>query len=82
MSGPTTPAPLPPGDDGPLVVVQTFILEKFDGEKVPGDGKVPVEIIEGGDGLPTLRTRKDGVDLPEPEVLKQADLSEIIKQGE
>lgn len=29
-----------------------FRLEKFDGEHVPGDGKLPVEIIEGGDTRP------------------------------
>ena len=79
MSGPTTPAPLGPSVDTPGVKtrIDKFTLEKFDGEKVPGDGKVPVEIIEGGDGLPTLLIRKDGVDLPTPEVLKEADLSEL-----
>jgi len=33
-----------------------FRLEKFDGEKRPGDGKEPVEVIEGGDGRPTVMT--------------------------
>jgi len=35
---------------------QHFFLEKFDGEKVEGDGKMPVETIEGGDGEPTILT--------------------------
>ena len=39
---------------------ETFRLEKFDGEKVDGDGKQPVEIIEGGDGLDTIKTMADG----------------------
>lgn len=39
---------------------EAFKLEKFDGEKVPGDGKVPVEVIEGGDGLDTVMTKADG----------------------
>ena len=40
-------------------VIETFRLEKFDGEYEPG--KVPVEIIEGGDDRPTTIARK-GVD--------------------
>ena len=39
---------------------ETFRLEKFDGEKVDGDGKQPVEIIEGGDGLDTIKIMADG----------------------
>lgn len=39
---------------------EDFKLEKFDGEKVPGDGKVPVEVIEGGDGKDTILTKADG----------------------
>ena len=39
---------------------ETFRLEKFDGEKVDGDGKQPVEVIEGGDGLDTIKTMADG----------------------
>lgn len=39
---------------------EDFKLEKFDGEKVPGDGKVPVEVIEGGDGRDTVLTKPDG----------------------
>jgi len=35
---------------------QHFFLEKFDGDKVEGDGKMPVETIEGGDGEPTIHT--------------------------
>ena len=35
---------------------QHFLLEKFDGEKVPGDDNMPVETIEGGDGEPTIHT--------------------------
>ena len=79
MSGPTTPVPPGPQVDTPGIKarIDKFTLAKYDGDKVPGDGKVPVEIIEGGDGLPTLLIRKDGVDLPIPEVLKEADLSEL-----
>lgn len=39
---------------------EDFKLEKFDGEKVPGDGKEPVEVIEGGDGRDTILTKADG----------------------
>ena len=39
---------------------ETFRLEKFLGEKVEGDGKVPFEVIEGGDKLDTVLTRPDG----------------------
>ena len=39
---------------------ETFRLEKFDGEKVDGDGKQPVEVIEGGYGLDTIMTKADG----------------------
>lgn len=35
---------------------QHFLLEKFDGEKVAGDDKMPVETIEGGDGEQTIHT--------------------------
>ncbi len=43
-------------DPGKLRFKQHFFLEKFDGEKVPGDGKMPVETLEGGDGEDTIRT--------------------------
>lgn len=39
---------------------EKFRLEKFNGEKVQGDGKVPFEVIEGGDKLDTVLTRPDG----------------------
>lgn len=39
---------------------EKFRLEKFMGEKVEGDGKVPFEVIEGGDDLDTVLTRPDG----------------------
>lgn len=57
--------------------VLKMTLEKFDGEKVPGDGKEPVEIIEGGDGLPTMMIRENGVDLNPPRQLHGVDLSEL-----
>lgn len=44
-------------------------LEKFDGEKIPGDGKVPVEVLEGGDGRPTILTKQDGTQI----VVKEAE---------
>lgn len=35
--------------------VKHWKLEKFDGElPQPGENKLPVEVIEGGDGLPTV----------------------------
>lgn len=43
-------------DPGNIRFKQHFFLEKFDGEKVPGDGKMPVETIEGGDGEDTIHT--------------------------
>lgn len=49
-------------------VREKFRLEKFNGEKVPGDGKVPFEVIEGGDDLDTVLTRPDGTRI----VLKKA----------
>lgn len=51
---------------------EKFRLEKFNGEKVAGDGKVPFEVIEGGDGLDTVLTRPDGTRI----VLKRAEQSE------
>lgn len=57
-----------------------FTLEKFDGDKVPGDGKEPVEIIQGGDGLPTFLIRENGVDLPVPRMIKEADPTELEKK--
>lgn len=57
--------------------VLKMVLEKFDGEKVPGDGKEAVEIIEGGDGLPTMMIRENGVDLNPPRELHGVDLSEL-----
>ena len=41
----------------PSLNIKRWRLEKFDGEHEPGDGKKPVEIIEGGEGLPTTVTR-------------------------
>jgi len=41
---------------GKLKFKQHFLLEKFDGEKVEGDDKMPVETIEGGDGEQTIHT--------------------------
>lgn len=58
--------------------VLKMTLEKFDGEKVPGDGKEPVEIIEGGDGLPTMMIRENGVDLNPPRELHGVDLTDLI----
>jgi len=43
-------------DPGKLKFKQHFLLEKFDGEKVEGDGKMPVETLEGGDGEQTIHT--------------------------
>jgi hypothetical protein len=57
--------------------VLKMTLEKFWGEKVAGDGKEPYEIIEGGDGLPTMMIREDGVDLNPPRELHGVDLSEL-----
>lgn len=48
--------PLDLSDPGKLKFKQHFLLEKFDGEKVDGDGKMPVETLEGGDGEPTILT--------------------------
>lgn len=47
-----------PTADAPKVKVHRhFRLEKFDGEPPqPGEHKDPVEIIEGGDGEPTVVT--------------------------
>ncbi len=58
--------------------VKKMVLEKFWGEKVPGDGKEPYEVIEGGDGLPTMMIREDGVDLDPPRELHGVDLSELV----
>lgn len=58
--------------------VLKMTLEKFWGEKVAGDGKEPYEIIEGGDGLPTMMIREDGVDLDPPRELHGVDLAEMI----
>ena len=59
-----------------LGVSVDYILEKFDGEKVPGDGKEPVEIIQGGDGKPTFLLRENGIDLDPPRMIKEADETE------
>jgi phage/plasmid primase-like uncharacterized protein len=42
------------------VKVKHWKLEKFDGEHVEGDGKEPIEYIEGGDGLPTKHFVRTG----------------------
>lgn len=63
-------------DIGKTRIRTEFVLEKFDGDKIPGDGKEPVEILKGGDGLPTYLTRENGVDLSEPRLVKEADLTE------
>ena len=47
-------------DSAGFKIEATFKLEKFDGEYEPG--KEPVEVIEGGDGLPTIVTRKEDAD--------------------
>jgi len=39
--------------------IKKFELKKFDGEHEKGDNKRPVEIIRGGDGLPTELFRYD-----------------------
>jgi len=36
-------------------------IEKFEGDHVPGDGKVPVEVVEFGDEL-DVEEKKDGTD--------------------
>ena len=56
-------------------VREKFRLEKFMGEKVAGDGKVPFEIIEGGDDLDTVLTRPDGtrIVLRTKEEIRQAE---------
>lgn len=51
---------------GDLSVDMTFTLEKFHGEKVPGDGKEPYQILQGGIGQTTFILRDDYVDLDEP----------------
>ena len=44
----------------PKVSVRRWVLEKFDGDPPqPGEDKLPVEVIEGGDGLPTVVKRRD-----------------------
>ena len=50
-----------PGDlPRPDVSVRRWVLEKFDGDPPkPGENKLPVEVIEGGDGLPTVVKRRD-----------------------
>lgn len=48
--------PLDISDPSKLKFRQDFFLEKFDGEKVEGDGKMPVSTLEGGDGKPTIHT--------------------------
>lgn len=53
---PGGPGPLDLSDPGKLKFKQHFFLEKFDGEKVDGDGKMPVETLEGGDGEQTIHT--------------------------
>ncbi len=55
-----------PDVTGELDVSLDFTLEKFEGEKVPGDGKEPFQILKGGDGKPTMIVRDDYVDLDEP----------------
>ena len=32
--------------------VARYCLEKYEGDHVPGDGKIPVEIVIGGDDIP------------------------------
>ncbi len=56
-------------------VREKFRLEKFMGEKVAGDGKVPFEVIEGGDDLDTVLTRPDGtrIILRTKEEIRQAE---------
>ncbi len=56
-------------------VREKFRLEKFMGEKVAGDGKVPFEVIEGGDDLDTVLTRPDGtrIVLRTKEEIRQAE---------
>lgn len=41
------------GSDSKLGSITHWRLEKFDGEYE--EGKIPVEVIEGGDGIPTVR---------------------------
>lgn len=42
-------------EDVKLKMRVTWKLEKFDGEApLPGEHKLPVEVIEGGDDLPTV----------------------------
>jgi hypothetical protein len=44
------------------VSVKRWKLEKFDGDHIEGDGKEPIEVLEGGDGLPTIHyVRANGV---------------------
>jgi hypothetical protein len=47
----------------------SFTITKYDGEKVPGDGKQPIEYVKGGKDQPTVRVAPDGTIL---EVLKDA----------
>jgi len=59
-------------------VREKFRLEKFNGEKVAGDGKVPFEVIEGGDDLDTVLTRPDGTRI----VLRTAEENRRAEQSE
>lgn len=45
------------------VTVNHWRLEKFEGDP-PHDGKLPIEVIEGGDGLPTVHSYPQEADEP------------------
>lgn len=64
-------------DTPTLGIKQSFKLEKFDGQKVPGDGKKPVEVITGGDGKPTIRHNADG----SKDILSDSQLKEALNES-
>jgi hypothetical protein len=41
------------------MTVKRWKLEKFEGDKQPGDGKTPTEILIGGDDVPTRHLTPD-----------------------
>jgi hypothetical protein len=45
------------GADVPIKVTISYRLDKYDGDAPrPGESKVPFEVIEGGDDMPTVVT--------------------------
>lgn len=46
-------------DHAPVTTITRFRLAKYEGEHVPGDGKVPSEFVVGGDDQLTRRVTPD-----------------------